>query len=72
MHTSALNFEHVCAYAALGSYELPVSTWRPAGSRILDKMKRFFVGGAPEIDDISYVAVPKDFKVLHTPCPNYH
>ena len=40
-----------------------MNTWRPAGSRILDKMKRFFTGGAPEIDDVSYVAIPKDFKV---------
>ena len=29
----------------------------------MDKMKRFFIGGAPEIDDVSYIAVPKDFKV---------
>ena len=40
-----------------------VPTWRPAGKRIIDKMKRFFVGGAPQIDDVSYVAVPRDFKV---------
>ena len=27
-------------------------------------MKRFFVGGPPELDDITYVACPKDFHVL--------
>ena len=26
-------------------------------------MKRFFVGGPPELDDITYVACPKDFHV---------
>ena len=40
-----------------------VQTWRPAGRRILDKMRRFFVGGAPQIDDVSYVATPKNFQV---------
>ena len=47
----------------VGSYELCVHTWRPAGRRILDKMRRFFVGGSPEIDDVSYIATPKDFQV---------
>jgi len=46
-----------------GAHELTVNTWRPSGFRVLDKMKRFFVGGAPEIDDISYVAQPRDFQV---------
>jgi len=40
-----------------------VATWRPTGRRMLDKMKRFFIGGPPELDDISYVAFPKDFHV---------
>ena len=48
---------------AAGSYELCVHTWRPAGRRILDKMRRFFTGGSPEIDDVSYIATPKDFQV---------
>lgn len=29
-------------------------------------MRRFFIGGAPEINDVSYVALPKDFKVYIT------
>ena len=53
-----------CLYTvAVGSYELCVHTWRPADRRILDKMRRFFIGAAPEIDDVSYVTTPKDFQV---------
>ena len=37
--------------------------WRPSGIRVLDKMKRFFIGGVPEIEDLPYVAEPRDFQV---------
>lgn len=43
-----------------GSYEMDVSTWRPVGRGLVDKMKRFFIGGPPEIDDITYVACPRE------------
>lgn len=46
-----------------GSYEQDVVTWRPTGSRVVDRMRRFFIGGTPEIDDITYVACPRDFNV---------
>ena len=46
-----------------GVHEVVVNTWRPSGFRVLDKLKRFFVGGAPQIDDISYVTQPTDFQV---------
>lgn len=57
---------YMCMFCTLthkGAHELTVNTWRPSGFRVLDKMKRFFVGGVPEIDDISYVAQPRDFQV---------
>lgn len=54
---------HMHAMCSSGSYEMNVATWRPAGTRLVDRMKRFFVGGPPEVDDISYVACPKDFNV---------
>lgn len=46
-----------------GSYEMNIATWKPAGRRLLDRMRRFFVGGPPEVDDITYVACPRDFNV---------
>lgn len=47
-----------------GTYDLTVPTWRPIGTHVVDKMRRFFVGGAPEIEDVSYAAVPRDFEVI--------
>ena len=46
-----------------GSYEMDVATWRPTGRRFTDRLMRFFIGGPPEVDDITYVACRKDFKV---------
>ena len=49
-----------------GLYDLSIETWRPVGRPIIDQMKRFFMGGPPDIDDITYVATPKDFQVFET------
>lgn len=57
----SLIFEHVLY---TGSYEMDVATWRPTGRRFTDRLKRFFIGGPPEVDDITYVACRKDFKVI--------
>ncbi|XP_058807040.1 tectonic-like complex member MKS1 isoform X2 [Phymastichus coffea] len=40
-----------------GSFGYELATWRPAGG-LLDSLRRFFTGGACELDDISYCAVP--------------
>lgn len=50
-------------YAALpipmtpGRYEFTVSTWRAKGS-IIDTLRRFFVGGSYELEDITYCGIP--------------
>lgn len=40
-----------------GRYELTVPTWRAKGS-IIDTLRRFFVGGSYELEDITYCGVP--------------
>lgn len=37
-------------------------TWRPIQSGTVAELRRFFIGGAPELEDISYVRVPGTFK----------
>ena len=63
MYACVHTFDLLCFPGAVGFHDVCVQTWRPAGRRILDKMRRFFVGGAPQIDDVSYVATPKNFQV---------
>ena len=41
-----------------GRHELKVRTWRPCGNSFVDDLRRFFIGGAAELEDLSYLAVP--------------
>nr|XP_054749284.1 tectonic-like complex member MKS1 isoform X1 [Lytechinus pictus] len=49
-----------------GTYSFDVNMWRPLGRSSYDEMRRFFIGGSPELEDPSYVSVPltHDGKVL--------
>ena len=40
-----------------------IPTWRPYGNDVSQQMRRFFTGGAPELDDISYVKIPTESEV---------
>lgn len=50
-------------YAALslpltpGSYKFTIPTWRAKGS-FIDALRRFFVGGSYELEDITYCGIP--------------
>lgn len=37
--------------------------WRPVGSSIANDLRRFFIGGAPELEDPTYPAIPSTFGV---------
>lgn len=49
-----------------GTHVLEIQTWRPVGRSIFDDLRRFFIGGSPELEDPTYVAVPTthDGKIL--------
>ena len=40
-----------------------IATWRPYGNDVSQQMRRFFTGGAPELEDISYVKIPTESEV---------
>ncbi len=42
-------------------FEIP--TWQPYGNDIVQQMRRFFTGGAPELQDNTYVKVPTEAEV---------
>lgn len=43
-----------------GKHDTHVETWRPVGHHIVGKMHRYFLGGAPELQDATYTAIPHD------------
>uniref|UniRef100_A0A671PBL6 MKS transition zone complex subunit 1 n=1 Tax=Sinocyclocheilus anshuiensis TaxID=1608454 RepID=A0A671PBL6_9TELE len=45
-----------------GYHRMTCCTWRPLQSGTVAELRRFFIGGAPELEDISYVRVPGTFK----------
>ncbi|XP_012868928.1 PREDICTED: Meckel syndrome type 1 protein [Dipodomys ordii] len=48
--------------ATPGSHTLTVSTWRPVELSPVAELRRFFIGGSLELEDLSYVRVPGTFK----------
>ncbi|XP_037019643.2 tectonic-like complex member MKS1 isoform X2 [Artibeus jamaicensis] len=45
-----------------GSHILTVSTWRPMELGTVAELRRFFLGGSLELEDLSYVRIPGTFK----------
>ncbi|KAG8122870.1 hypothetical protein E2320_018330 [Naja naja] len=44
-----------------GVHTLSVSTWRPVELGTISELRRFFIGGSPELEDITYTKVPSTF-----------
>ena len=38
--------------------------WRPVGRSVLAELRRFFIGGTPELEDPAFVAIPTAFQVM--------
>jgi hypothetical protein len=48
---------------ATSAFTTVVHTWRPVGNGIISQLRRFFIGGCPELDNLSYISIPSDFQV---------
>ncbi|XP_066516266.1 Meckel syndrome type 1 protein isoform X2 [Hoplias malabaricus] len=48
-----------------GHHRLTLQTWRPLQTGTVAELRRFFIGGAPELEDISDVRIPGTFKGDH-------
>ncbi|XP_041808487.1 Meckel syndrome type 1 protein isoform X2 [Chelmon rostratus] len=45
-----------------GKHTVTCHTWRPLQTGTVSALRRFFIGGSPELEDLSYVRVPGTFK----------
>lgn len=61
------------AYAVIpaqpGAHELALQCWRPVGSSIVCELRRFYIGGSPELEDPTYPYIPNSFDVRSS---SYH
>lgn len=53
----------VCVCVVSGSHRVTCHTWRPLQTGTVAELRRFFIGGASELEDISDVRIPGTFKV---------
>ena len=55
-----------------GLHEVCVQCWRPLGDAgygsVLGELRRYFVGGNPELEEVLYAAVPSTFEVIRLIC----
>ena len=58
-----------------GTHTYTVDTWRPEGPNNTTKLRRFFIGGTPELSDVRYVHVPSNYAahpVSFAPSQSYY
>jgi hypothetical protein len=68
---SRLELIFICFFIrfySIGFYDEHLSCWRPRGNSIFNELRRFFIGGSTELEDISYVAIPKLFDSEKVTC----
>ncbi|XP_062448579.1 tectonic-like complex member MKS1 isoform X2 [Rhea pennata] len=47
--------------ASPGLHTLTIPTWRPVELGTVSELRRFFIGGSPELEDLTYVRIPTTF-----------
>ncbi|KAM8975135.1 tectonic-like complex member MKS1 isoform 2-T2 [Pelodytes ibericus] len=45
-----------------GMHTLTAQTWRPVEMGTVSELRRFFIGGSPELEDMTYIRVPGTFQ----------
>ncbi|XP_022542136.2 Meckel syndrome type 1 protein isoform X2 [Astyanax mexicanus] len=55
-----------------GYHRVTCHTWRPLQTGTVAELRRFFIGGAPELEDISDVRIPGTFKGDHLSRFGFH
>ncbi|KFV97243.1 Meckel syndrome type 1 protein, partial [Eurypyga helias] len=48
--------------ASPGLHMLTIPTWRPVKLGTVAELRRFFIGGSPELEDLTYIRIPSTFK----------
>ncbi|XP_060586854.1 tectonic-like complex member MKS1 [Ruditapes philippinarum] len=48
-----------------GKHKERLHCWRPTGTSMTSQLRRFFIGGSPELEDPTYSAIPSTFTGTH-------
>ncbi|XP_052072573.1 tectonic-like complex member MKS1 [Mytilus californianus] len=58
-------YTYVAVPNAPGSKKITSHCWRPIGMSVASELRRYFVGGSPELEDQTYTAIPSTFQGSH-------
>lgn len=56
-------YGYVTLPSTSGLHQITSHTWRPIGNSPVNELRRFFIGGDAQLDDIMFVGVPHQFEV---------
>lgn len=56
-------YGYITLPSTAGLHHVTTHTWRPTGNSPVDELRRFFIGGNPELDDITFVGIPHQHEV---------
>ncbi|NWI16132.1 MKS1 protein, partial [Crypturellus soui] len=48
--------------ASPGLHTFTIPTWRPVELGTVSELRRFFIGGSPELEDLTYIRIPTTFQ----------
>ncbi|XP_036355391.1 Meckel syndrome type 1 protein homolog [Octopus sinensis] len=58
-------YTHYVIPSQTGVHKETLNCWRPTGVSVLAELRRFFIGGSPELEDPTYTGVPSTFQGNH-------
>ena len=48
----------IISETSAGSYDVTIETWRPVTPSPACEMRRYFIGGTPQLEDLAYAGKP--------------
>uniref|UniRef100_UPI00358ED7DF tectonic-like complex member MKS1 isoform X2 n=1 Tax=Myxine glutinosa TaxID=7769 RepID=UPI00358ED7DF len=56
-------YTYLCLPTLPGLHEMSCQAWRPLqAEKLVSSLRRFFIGGSPVLEDVSYVGIPSTFQ----------
>ncbi|KAK3083758.1 hypothetical protein FSP39_002734 [Pinctada imbricata] len=55
-------YTYLTVPAKPGVFKERAHCWRPIGTSVISELRRFFIGGSPELEDPTYTAIPSTFE----------
>ncbi|KAG1701341.1 Meckel syndrome type 1 protein [Nymphon striatum] len=58
-------YGHTVIPSTPGPFCKDIHTWRPLSQSVVGELRRFFIGGSPRLEDLTYATIPSNFEGNH-------